>query len=331
MRRREFITLVGGAAVAWPLIARAQQPGPVRRIGVLVGYAESDSEGQALVAAFRDGLQKLGWTEGRNTRIDTRWVTPADAESMQRFAKELVALQPDLILSTNTPTTTALLQQTRTIPIVFANAGDPVGSGFVASFPRPGGNVTGFIFTEPTMAGKWLELLKEIAPRVARVAMLFNPATATYAEYWLNPFKDAAASFAVEAIAAPVRDRSELETVFAAQAREPNGGLIVMPDSFLTAHREEITSLAARYRLPVVYPYRFFAELGGLLFYGIDLRDNFRRAATYADRILKGEKPGELPIQQPTKFQLVINLKTAKALGLDVPWFLQQSADEVIE
>jgi putative ABC transport system substrate-binding protein len=331
MRRREFITLVGGAAFAWPLIARAQQPGPVRRIGVLVGYAESDSEGQALVAAFRDGLQKLGWTEGRNTRIDTRWVTPADAESMQRFAKELVALQPDLILSTNTPTTTALLQQTRTIPIVFANAGDPVGSGFVASFPRPGGNVTGFIVTEPTMAGKWLELLKEIAPRVARVAMLFNPATATYAEYWLNPFKDAAASFAVEAIAAPVRDRSELETVFAAQAREPNGGLIVMPDSFLTAHREEITSLAARYRLPVVYPYRFFAELGGLLFYGIDLRDNFRRAATYADRILKGEKPGELPIQQPTKFQLVINLKTAKALGLDVPWFLQQSADEVIE
>jgi putative ABC transport system substrate-binding protein len=331
MRRREFITLVGGAAVAWPLIARAQQPGPVRRIGVLVGYAESDSEGQALVAAFRDGLQKLGWTEGRNTRIDTRWVTPADAESMQRFAKELVALQPDLILSTNTPTTTALLQQTRTIPIVFANAGDPVGSGFVASFPRPGGNVTGFIVTEPTMAGKWLELLKEIAPRVARVAMLFNPATATYAEYWLNPFKDAAASFAVEAIAAPVRDRSELETVFAAQAREPNGGLIVMPDSFLTAHRAEIISLAARYRLPVVYPYRFFAELGGLLFYGIDLRDNFRRAATYADRILKGEKPGELPIQQPTKFQLVINLKTAKALGLDVPWFLQQSADEVIE
>jgi putative ABC transport system substrate-binding protein len=285
----------------------------MRRIGVLMGYAENDSEAQAWVAAFREGLQKLGWTEGRNTKIDTRWATPGDAEAMQRFAKELVALQPDLILSHTTPTTTALLQQTRTIPIIFANVGDPVGSGFVASFPRPGGNVTGFNVSEPTQAGKWVELLKEIAPRVAKVAMLFNPATATYAEYWLNPFKAAAASFAVEAIAAPVHDRSELEPVIAAQAGEPNGGLIVMPDSFPIAHRVEITSLAARYRLPAVYPYRFFAELGGLLSYGVDLTDNFRRAATYADRILKGAMPSELPVQAPVKFDLVINLKTAKA------------------
>ena len=215
-RRREFITLLGGAAVAWPLAARAQQPDRMRHIGVLMGYAENDSEAQAWVAAFREGLQKLGWTEGRNIRIDTRWAA-SDAEAIQRFAQELVALQPDLILSHGTPATATLLQQTRTIPILFAGVSDPVGSGFVPSFPRPGGNVTGFITMEPTMASKWLELLKEIAPRVARVALLFNPATAPYAEYWLNPFKAAAASFALEAIVAPVRDTSELESVLAAQ------------------------------------------------------------------------------------------------------------------
>jgi putative ABC transport system substrate-binding protein len=331
LKRREFITLVGGAAVTWPLAARAQQPGGIRRIGVLMGYPESDSEAQTKIAAFRDGLQKLGWTEGRNTRIDTRWATPADAELMKRFTKELVALQPDLILSSTTPTTAALLQQTRTIPIVFATVADPVGSGFVASFPRPGGNVTGFVVFEASLAGKWLELLKEIAPRVNRIAFLFNPATATYAEFYLNPFKAAAASFAVEVIAAPVRDRSELESVVSAQAREPNGGLIVMPDSFTDLHRAEITSLAARYRLPAVYPRRIFTEVGGLVSYGIDQLDNFRLAATYADRILKGEKPADLPVQAPTKYELVINLKTAKALGLDLPWFLLQRADEEIE
>ena len=283
----------------------------MRRIGVLMAYAENDLEASAFVAAFRDGLQKFGWTEGHNIRIDTRWA--AEVELMQQFAKELVALQPDLILSHTTPTTTALLQQTRTIPIVFAIVGDPVGSGFVASFPRPGGNITGFNVSEPTLAGKFLELLKEIAPHVARVAMLFNPATATYAEYWLSPFKTAAASFAVEAITAPVHDRSELESVIAAQARRPNSGLIVMPDGFMNVHRAEVTSLAARYRLPAVYPYLFFAELGGLLSYGPDQIDNFRRAATYVDRILKGEKPADLPVQAPTKFELVINLKTAKS------------------
>jgi putative ABC transport system substrate-binding protein len=330
LKRREFITLLGAAA-AWPLAARAQQPERMRRIGVLMGYPESDSEAQTKIAAFRDGLQKLGWTEGRNTRIDTRWATPADAESMERFAKELVALQPDLILSSTTPTTAALLQQTRTIPIVFATVADPVGSGFVASFPRPGGNVTGFVVFEASLAGKWLELLKEIVPRVNRITFLFNPATATYAEFYLNPFKAAAESFAVEAIAAPVRDRSELESVVSAQAREPNGGLIVMPDSFTDLHRAEIASLATRYRLPAVYPRRIFTEVGGLLSYGIDQLDNFRLAATYADRILKGEKPADLPVQAPTKFELVINLKTAKMLGLEVPPTLLARADEVIE
>jgi putative ABC transport system substrate-binding protein len=329
MRRREFITLLGGAA-AWPFAARGQQADRIRLIGVLMAYAESDPEGQAWVAAFREGLQQLGWAEGRNIQIATRFATP-DVEAMQRFAKELVALQPDLILSQSTPTTAALLQQTRTIPIIFANIADPIGSGFVASFPRPGGNATGFILYEPTMAGKWLELLREIAPRVNRVAILFNPATATYFEYYMSPLKAAAVSSGVEAIAAPVHDRSDFEAVFAAQAREPNSGLIVVPDSFLQTHRVEITSLATRYRRPAVYPYRLFTEVGGLLSYGHHIIDNYRRAATYADRILKGEKPGELPVQIPVKFELVINLKTAKALGLDVPLLLQQRADEVIE
>jgi putative ABC transport system substrate-binding protein len=330
VKRREFITLIGGAAVAWPLAARAQQGERVRRIGVLMAYAESDPEAQAFVAAFREGLQKLGWTEGRNVQIDTHWAA-LDVEATQRFAKELIALQPELILSQTTPTTAALLQQTRSIPIVFANISDPVGSGFVASLQQPGGNATGFINLESSMAGKWLELLKEIAPRVNRAAFLFNPATATYAEYYLNPFKAAAASFAVQGNAAPVHDTSGIETVISAQAREPNGGLVVMPDSFTSFHRAEITLLAARYRLPAVYPHRIFAEFGGLLAYGTDRPDLFRRAATYADRILKGAKPADLPVQLPTKFELVINLKAAKALGLEVPPTLLARADEVIE
>jgi putative ABC transport system substrate-binding protein len=330
MRRREFIALLGGAA-SWPIAGHTQQPGLTRRIGVLMAFAENDPEGQVNVAAFREELQALGWAVGHNIRIDTRWVTLRDEESRQRLAKELMALQPDLILSHGTPTTAALLQQSRTVPIIFVNVSDPVGSGFVASFPQPGGNVTGFIPMEPTMAGKWMELLKELAPRVARVAFLFNPATAPYADYYLNPFKTAAASFAVEAIAAPVRDASQLEPVVAAQAREANGGLIVMPDTFTSANAAEITSLAARYRLPAVYPFRFFAELGGLLSYGNDRSDVFRRAASYADRVLKGTKPSELPVQAPVKFELVINLKTGRALGLDVPLQLQQRADLVIE
>jgi putative tryptophan/tyrosine transport system substrate-binding protein len=330
VRRRQFITLLGGAA-AWPLAAMAQQRDRTRRIGVLMAHAESDREARAWVAAFREELQKLGWMEGRNLQIDTRWAA-AKVESIQRFAKELVALQPDLILSANTPTTAALLQQTRTISIIFANVSNPVGDGFLASLPRPGGNVSGFTNLEPTIAGKWVELLKEIAPRVARVAAVFNPRTAPGGgSYFLGPFESAAASFGVEAIVAPVRDTSELESVVAAQARQPNTGLIVISDFFMIAHRVEVTSLAARYRLPAVYAFRLFTELGGLLSYGSDLIDNFRRAASYVDRVLRGEKPSELPVQAPVKFELVINLKTAKALGLDVPLHLQQRADEVIE
>jgi ABC-type uncharacterized transport system substrate-binding protein len=329
MKRRTFLTLLGGAA-AWPLAARAQQTDRVRRIGVLMAFAESDPEAQARAAAFREGLQKLGWAEGRNIVIDTRWTTP-DSETMQRFAKELVALQPDVLFVHTTPATRALQQETRAIPIVFVQVADPVGSGIVASFSRPGGNVTGFTTLEPTMGGKWLEVLKEIAPRVTRIAFLFNPATAPYSEHYLNSFKPAAASLGVQGIVAPVHDASTLESVIAAQAREPNGGLIVMADIFTTRHRAEITLLAARYRLPAVYPNRFFTEIGGLLSYGNDPLDMVRRAASYVDRILKDANPGELPVQAPVKFELTINLKTAKALGLDVPWFLQQRADEVIE
>src|SRR5262245_36438717 len=311
MKRREFIALLGGAAAAWPRTARAQTK-QMRRIGVLMPLAADDPVGQARIAALREGLEKLGWIEGRNIRIDTRWTTTGDVESMQRYAKELVALQPDLIVTQSTPITATLLQETRTIPIVFALVADPIGSGFVASFAKPGGNVTGFVTIEPTMAGKWLELLKEIAPRAARVAFLFNPATATYFEYWLNPFKAAAVSCAVEAIAAPVHDRSELESVIAEQARTPNGGLVVMPDTFTDTHRVEITSLAARYRLPAVYPYRQFTAVGGLLSYGDDLIDNFRRAPPYVDRILKGDNPSERRVQAPGNLHPVMNLKTPK-------------------
>ena len=290
----------------------------MRRIGVLIAYAESDQEVQSWLATLRDGLGKLGWTEGRNVRLDYRWATP-DFQLIQRFAKELIELQPDLIVSSGSPTTAALMQQTRTIPIIFANVVDPVGQGFVGSQLRPGGNVTGFINLEPSVSGKFLELLKEIAPRVTRVAMYFNPATAPYSETYLNPFKTAAASFGVEPIAAPVRDMTELETLVATLAREPNGGLIAMPDGFNIAHRAEVTSLAARYRLPAVYSGRQFTEVGGLLSYSNDIRDNWRRVAAYVDRILKSEKPSELPAQFPIKFELVVNLKSARALGWMFP------------
>jgi putative ABC transport system substrate-binding protein len=329
MRRREFISLIGGATATWPLLARAQPTDRMRRIGVLMGYPDTDPEGQAGVAAFREGLQQLGW--GDKVRIDTRWASPGNTQALHRFAKELVTLQPDLILSHSTPTTAALLQETRSIPIVFVFVSDPLGSGFVASFPHPGGNATGFIVMEPGIAGKWLELLKQVAPGVTRVAILFNPTTAPYANYYLEPFKVAARSLAVEETVARVGSSSELETVIAAQAREPNGGFVVMPDSFTDAHRVEIISLAARYALPAVYPFHYWAEDGGLLSYGVDQVDNFRRAAMYADRILKGEKPADLPVQTPSKFQLVVNLKTAKALGLTISRDFLLVADQVVE
>ena len=330
MRRRDFVTLLGSSAAAWPLAARAQQPERVRRLGVLMAHAESDPEFRNYLDAFRQGLQARGWIEGRNIQIDTRWGALDDAELRQRSARELLALQPDLIVTQNTPPTASMLQQTRTIPIIFVIVADPVGSGFVESLARPGGNATGFTIMEPTISGKWVELLKEIAPRVNRATMLFNPATTPYADIYLKPFKAAAVSFALEAIAAPVHDTSELETVVAAQARSPNTGLIVMPDGFLNVYRAEMVSLAARYRLPAVYPWRFFPELGGLLSYGSDMRDLFGIAATYVDRILKGEKPADLAVQAPTKYELVINRKTAKALDLTIPQTLLASADVLI-
>ncbi|MGC2069872.1 MAG: ABC transporter substrate-binding protein [Pseudolabrys sp.] len=331
MRRREFITLIGGASAAWPLAARAQQPDRMRHIGVLMAHAESDPEFQTYVSAFRERLQKLGWTEGRNIQLDFRWGALDDAEMRQRSALELIALKPDLIVTQNTPPTASMLQQTRTIPVVFVIVADPLGSGFVKSLARPGGNATGFTIMEPTTTGKWLELLKEIAPRVNRAAFLFNPATTPYADIYLKPFKAAAASLGLEAVVATVHDTAELDTVIAAQAREPNGGLIVMPDGFLNVHRAEVILLAARNDLPAVYPWRFFAEQGGLLSYGSEQRGLFRIAASYVDRILKGEKPADLPVQAPTEYELVINLKTAKALGLTVPPTLLDRADKLIE
>jgi len=328
--RRKFLVTLGGAAAAWPLAARAQQGDRMRRLGILMVGAESDPQYQADVAVFREGLQKLGWVDGQNIRIEVRWAG-FDAETMRRYAKELIALQPDLILSNDTPTTATLLQQTRSVPIVFATVADPVGSGFVASFARPGGNATGFAVYEASLGGKWLELLKETVPSVSRVVVIFNPATAPFAENHLKSLNNAAPSFGVEARVAHVSDVSELETVVATQAREPNSGLIVLNEDFMIAHRVEIISLAARYRLPAVYPFRFFAELGGLISYGVNLNDNFRRAVPYADRILRGAKPSELPVQAPVKFELVINLTTAKALGLTVPPPLLARADEVIE
>jgi putative tryptophan/tyrosine transport system substrate-binding protein len=329
MRRRDFITLIGGAAASWPLAGRAQQLDR-RRIGILMGWAESDSEAQSWLAALREELQKLGWTEGRNIEMEIRWAA-GDVESMKRFAKELVALQPDLIVTGSTPATAAMLQQTRTIPVIFVLVGDPVGSGFVTSLARPGGNATGFTPIEESLGGKWVEVLRDIAPRISRVALVFNPPTATFVKGYLNTFSAAAASLGVETIVAPVNDMPELESLFTAEAREPNSGFVVIPDAFTITHRAEIISLAARWRIPAIYWSRSFTEIGGLISYGPYLPDEYRRAAPYVDRILKGAKPSELPVQAPTKFELVINLKTAKALGLAVPLFLQQNADDVIE
>jgi putative tryptophan/tyrosine transport system substrate-binding protein len=330
MRRRDFITLIGGAAASWPLAAPAQQPGRMRHIGTLIGFAESDRDAQSSLAGFRDELRTLGWTEGRNIEMEIRWAG-ADVESMKRFAKELVALQPDLMFTSTTPATGAMLQQTRTIPVVFVVVGDPVGSGFVTSLAQPGGNVTGFTPIVGSLGGKWVNLLGDIAPRMSRVALVFNPPTAPFVRDYLDPFRAAAASLGVEPIVAPVNDMPELETLFAAQAREPNSGFVVIPDVFTISHRAEIISLAARWRVPAIYWSRSHTEIGGLISYGPYLPDEYRRGASYVDRILKGAKPSELPVQAPTKFELVINLKTAKALGLDVPQSLLATANDVIE
>jgi putative ABC transport system substrate-binding protein len=329
MNRREFITLIGGAAATWPLAARAKQPDRIPLIGVLMGYAQSDPAAQSQVAAFRSALTKLGWTEG-NLRIELRWGA-TDADSNRTLAKELVDLQPDAILGQTTPVIGALTRETRTVPIVFVNVADPLASGFVTSLARPSGNVTGFALYDSALGGKWVGLLKEIAPRIVRAALLFNPATAPPFNVFMSSIQTAASSFALQASAAPVHAKDEIEGVIATQARNPGSGLIVMPDSFNVANRELIIALAARYSVPATYTNRSFAESGGLISYGTDFAEEFRQAAGYLDRILKGAKPVDLPIQLPTKFELVINLKTAKALGLAIPQTLLATADEVIE
>jgi ABC-type uncharacterized transport system substrate-binding protein len=329
IERRKFLATLGGAAAAWPLAARAQQPERVRRIGVLTALAANDPEGQARVAAFLQGLEESGWSVGRNVRIDIRW-SAGNADDTRKYAAELVALAPDIILATTTPAAAALLQATRTIPIVFTVVADPVGAGFVDSLARPGGNATGFITFEYGLAAKWPELLKEIAPGTTRAAVLRDPAiTAGIGQF--AAIQTAAPSLGMEIVPVNVRDPGEIERGVAAFARVPNGGVIVTGSPLLALHRNLIIMLTARHKLPAVYSNPYFAADGGLMAYGPDLVGQHRPAARYVDRILKGEKPADLPVQVPTKYELVINLKTAKTLGLEVPATLLARADKVIE
>jgi putative tryptophan/tyrosine transport system substrate-binding protein len=329
MKRRTFIAGLGSAA-AWPVVARGQQQGErVRRIGALMPYDESDPDGKAYVSAFTQALADLGWTVGRNVRMDLRWAN-ADTNRIRALAQELVGLQPEIILTNSTPATIALQRETRTIPIVFATVGDPVASGIVARLDHPSGNITGFANYEPTLGGKWLELLSEIAPGLERAAIIFNPDTSPASAY-MPSLETAARSLKVAPIAAPVHSDVEIETAIIALGREPRGGLVVIPDVFMEVHRVPIILAAARNNVPAVYSTSYFARDGGLLSYGPDRLDAFRRAATYVDRILRGAKAAELPVQQPTKFELVINLKTARALGLTIPETLLATADEVIQ
>jgi putative tryptophan/tyrosine transport system substrate-binding protein len=330
MRRREFIAGLGSAA-AWPMGVRAQPNEQLRRVGALMGWNQADPEASAYFSSFSQRLAELGWTGGRNLRVDIRW----EAESLdrkRRFAAELVALQPDVILSANTPETAALQQATRTVPIVFATVSDPIGSGFVASLSHPGGNLTGLMFQEASMAGKWLELLTEIAPGVRRVALIFDPETAPYIRsYYLPAFEAAAQLLKLTPIIAPVHDDSDIEKVISSLGRESGGGLIGAPDTFIQIHRATILSLAAQYGIPAVYGPPILVRQGGLAAYGPDLNDQFRRAADYVDRILRGATPSDLPVQLPTKFVVAINLKTAKSLGLEIPTSALLRANEIIE
>jgi putative tryptophan/tyrosine transport system substrate-binding protein len=328
IRRREFIMALGGT-VAWPLAVRAQQPDRVRRVGCLYAFAGDDPIAQARVAVFRQGLAQLGWTE-RNVQIMERFAG-GDANQIQAYAAELVGSAPDVIVANSTPVLAVLKQATRTIPIIFSVVSDPAGQGFVASLGRPSGNITGFSFAEFPMLGKWLETLKEIAPSVKRITLVFNPQAAPYYSTFLHDFEGGAASPAAELSATPVRDEAEIETAVSAFSREPGGGLMVAPDPFMNVHRASIIALAERHRLPVIYGNPFFPRDGGLISYGPDTLDIVRRSASYVDRVLRGERPGELPVQAPAKYELLINLKTAKTLGLTVPTVLRVRANEVIE
>jgi putative ABC transport system substrate-binding protein len=328
MRRREFVGLIGSAA-AWSLTARAEQAGGARRVGVLM--FETDPLGQSYLKSFVQKLQELGWTDGRNVHIEVR-LTGTDAERTQRFAKELVALQPDVIATNSTPGTAAVQRETRTIPIVFVAVSDPVGEGFVASLARPGGNITGFINYEASIAGKWVDLLKEIDPRVVRAGGLFNPDAAPGGgSFFLRPFEAAARSLAITPLATPIRSDADIEAAIATLGREPGGGLVVMADSFMGSHRARLIEQAARHKVLAVYPFRSAPAEGGLLSYGPDFSDFYLQQGIYVDRILRGAKPNELPVQVPTKFKLVVNLRTAKRLGVELPAMLLGRADEVIE
>jgi putative tryptophan/tyrosine transport system substrate-binding protein len=327
--RREFITLLGGGVAAWPLVARAQQGGPARRIGVLTGLAEDDPETQARLTGFRQGLERFGWSDGGNVRIHYRFAA-ASAEQARVLAKELVALQPDLILAHSDPISTALQRESRAIPIVFVGISDPVAAGFVASLPRPGGNLTGLMQFEASITGKWLAMLKEIAPRLARAALVKNTKTNDY-EHFMRAAEGVAPSLAIELVSSHVEKPADIARAIESLARVPDGGLVVLPDPTTLVHRDLIIALAARYRLPAVYSGRHFVVAGGLMSYGINRVDEFRQAASYVDRILRGDKPADLPVLAPTKYETVLSLKVAKIIGLEVPPSLLVRADEVIE
>jgi putative tryptophan/tyrosine transport system substrate-binding protein len=329
MKRREFIVGFAGAAV-WPLAASAQQPEPLRHVGVLMNVVPGDPGGPGDVMAFRQGLAELGWIEGRNIDIEFRW-PGGDIDRVRTFAKELVGLRPDVLIGRSTPTTVALKRETDTIPIIFVNVTEPVEQGFVQSLARPGGNITGFTNFEASIGGKWLQLLKEVDPRVMRVAVIYNPETAPFAGLFLRSVQLAAPTFVVETVAMPIQGDADIEAALTMYAQQPSGGLIAIPDSFTGQHRDRIIALAARYRLPALYSILSATPSGGLMAYAVDTRDTMQRAAGYVDRILKGAKAADLPVQQPAKFQLSINLKTAKAIGLDVAPNLIARADEVIE
>ena len=327
--RREFVQIIAAGVVLWPLELRARQGNRPRSIGVLFAMAPSDPEAQIRVKAFEAALQDLGWTEGKNVRLEYHWA-PRDGDLLRKHAKELVGTSPDVILATSTPVVTALATENR-LPIVFVQVMDPIGNGFVHNLARPGGNLTGFTNFEFTVGSKWLEALKHVAPEVRRVALVFNPDTAPYAHLFWKPVQEAARSFDVEVTQLPARDTVEFTEVIEAFARQTNGGLMILPDVSTANYRDLIIELAGRHRLPAVYPYRYFASSGGLLSYGPDLADVYRRAASYVDRILKGAAPGDLPVQAPSKFEMVINLKTANAMGLAIAPVVLGRADEVIE
>ncbi len=328
MRRREFIGLLGGSVVAWPLTARAQQRGRMRRVGVVMAYAESDPNGQMQVAAFRQHLQRLGWTEGNNVQIDFRYAAD-DPARIRALAVELLSLGPDLLVSNSNLVTTILQSEVRGTPLVFVSVSDPIGSGFVKDLAQPGGNVTGFANFQPSMGGKWLEELREIAPQLERVGLVMHPEPPNIG--YLTSAEVAASSLKIKLVGLEVRSSAEIERGLSMFAGEPQSGLIIAPNVVTFANSDLIVALAARYRLPAIYPFAFYAKAGGLISYGFDAADQFRQGAVYADKILRGAKPADLPVQHPTKFEMVINLKSAKALGLDVPLHLQQLADEVIE